>query len=67
MISPINDEAVLALMSVVTVMAHESLMVRVLPVRTAAWYDKTTPTFADALGFVRGLFQRVTDRLAHAA
>jgi hypothetical protein len=44
----------LALFSVVTVMAHESLAGRALPVRSAAWYHKTTPTFADALAFVRG-------------
>jgi hypothetical protein len=44
----------LALFSVVTVMAHESLNGRALPVRSAAWYHKTTPTFADTLAFVRG-------------
>jgi hypothetical protein len=44
----------LALFSLVTVMAHESLDGGVLPVRSAAWYHKTTPTFADALAFVRG-------------
>ncbi len=44
----------LALFSLVTVMAHESLNGRALPVRSAAWYHKPTPTFADALAFVRG-------------
>ncbi len=44
----------LALFSLVTVMAHESLNGRALPARSAAWYHKPTPTFADALAFVRG-------------
>jgi hypothetical protein len=43
----------LALFSVVTLMAHESLAGNVLPVRSAAWYHKDTPTFGDALAFVR--------------
>ena len=44
----------LALFSLVRVMAHESLEGHALPVRSAAWYHKATPTFSDALAFVRG-------------
>jgi hypothetical protein len=34
-------------------MAHEWLHGASLPLRQAAWYPKTTPTFADTLAFVR--------------
>ena len=43
----------LALFSLVTLFAHELLGGRALPVRGAAWYHKSTPTFADTLAFVR--------------
>jgi hypothetical protein len=43
----------LALFSVVTLMAHESLGTEPLPVRCAAWYRKSAPTFADTMAFVR--------------
>ena len=43
----------LALFSLVTVCAHACLGGATLPVRSAAWYHKTAPTFADTLAFVR--------------
>jgi DDE superfamily endonuclease len=43
----------LALFSLVTLMAHESLGKAELPVRCTSWYRKSAPTFADALTFVR--------------
>jgi hypothetical protein len=43
----------LALFSLVTLMAHESLGKAELPVRCTSWYRKSAPTFADALAFVR--------------
>ena len=44
---------VLALFSVVTVVAHACLGQADLPVRCTAWYHKSAPTFADTLAFVR--------------
>jgi hypothetical protein len=37
----------------VTVMADRLIKAEVKPVRTAAWYEKQTPTFADAIAIVR--------------
>ena len=52
----------LALFSVVTLLATRLVCHGRLPVRTAAWYAKPTPTFSDALATVRahwGRWQRV--------
>lgn len=43
----------LALFSLVTLMAHQHARRRKLPMRQAAWYHKTKPTFSDALALVR--------------
>ena len=43
----------LALFSLVTLLAHQLLPGRALPVRQAAWYTKTQPTFVDTLALVR--------------
>jgi len=43
----------LGLFSWVTLLAHQSQRNGQLPVRQAAWYHKTTPTFSDALAVVR--------------
>lgn len=45
--------ALLALFSFVTLFAHALLHGQPLPVRKAAWYHKTQPTFSDTLAFVR--------------
>ena len=45
--------ALLGLFSVVTLCAHELLQGHTLPVRRAAWYAKSLPTFIDALALVR--------------
>jgi len=45
--------ALLALFSLVTLLAHHLLHGRPLPVRQAAWYDKPLPTFVDTLALVR--------------
>ena len=45
--------ALLGLFSLVTLFAHEALSGGRLPLRQAAWYAKTAPTFADTLAFVR--------------
>ena len=43
----------LALFSLVTLMAHPHAQRQKLPIRQAAWYHKTQPTFSDALALVR--------------
>jgi hypothetical protein len=43
----------LALFSLVTLIAHQHARRRKLPVRQAAWYHKPKPTFSDALALVR--------------
>jgi hypothetical protein len=43
----------LGLFSLVTLLAHHLLGGGFLPVRHAAWYAKSTPTFVDALALVR--------------
>ena len=45
--------ALFALFSLVTLLAHARLRGRPLPLRQAAWYAKTAPTFSDTLAFVR--------------
>jgi hypothetical protein len=45
--------ALLGLFSLVTVFAHQLLGEQSFPVRQAAWYAKTLPTFSDTLAFVR--------------
>jgi len=45
--------ALLALFSVVTLLAHQHTRRHRLPIRQAAWYDKKIPTFSDALALVR--------------
>jgi hypothetical protein len=45
--------ALLALFSLVTVLAEQLLDGQAFPVRQAAWYNKTLPTFSDTLAFVR--------------
>lgn len=45
--------ALLGLFSLVTLFAHRRMMKKVGAVRRSAWYDKTYPTFADALALVR--------------
>jgi len=45
--------ALLGLFSLVTLLAHHSVQRGKLPVRQAAWYTKSAPTFADALAVVR--------------
>jgi hypothetical protein len=45
--------ALLALFSLVTLLAHRHTKRKKLPLRQAAWYHKTQPTFSDALAVVR--------------
>jgi hypothetical protein len=45
--------ALLGLFSLITLLAHQLLQGRALPIRQAAWYTKTQPTFADTLALVR--------------
>ena len=45
--------SLLALFSLVTLLAHQHAQRRKLPIRRAAWYHKTQPTFSDALALVR--------------
>ena len=45
--------ALLALFSLVTLIAHQHAKRRKLPIRQAAWYHKSQPTFSDALALVR--------------
>jgi hypothetical protein len=43
----------LGLFSLVTLMAECLIKSQTMPVRTAAWYTKELPTFADAIALVR--------------
>ena len=52
--------ALLGLFSLVTLLAQASLHDQPLPVRQAAWYTKSAPTFSDTLAFVRQLLWPVT-------
>ena len=45
--------ALLGMFSLVTLLAHELLQGQPLPIRRAAWYAKTLPTFSDTLALVR--------------
>ena len=45
--------ALLGLFSLVTLLAHQHAQRRKLPIRHAAWYHKSQPTFSDALALVR--------------
>jgi len=44
--------ALLALFSLVTLLAHQHAKRCKLPIRQAAWYHKSQPTFSDALALV---------------
>jgi hypothetical protein len=48
-----TSPAILGLFSFVTLLAHHLSRSRPMPLRTAAWYHKTQPTFSDAIAFVR--------------
>ena len=43
----------MALFSLITLLAHQSQQYTKLPIRQTAWYSKETPTFSDAIAFVR--------------
>jgi hypothetical protein len=45
--------ALLGMFSLVAIFAHQLLDGQLFPVRQAAWYAKTLPTFSDTLAFVR--------------
>lgn len=45
--------ALLGLFSLVTLLAHQKLGQQQFPVRQAAWYAKSNPTFVDAMAVVR--------------
>ena len=45
--------ALLGLFSLVTLLVHRLLQGQDLPTRQAAWYQKATPSFSDALAFLR--------------
>jgi hypothetical protein len=45
--------ALLGLFSLVTLLVHRLLQDKDLPTRQAAWYQKATPSFSDALAFLR--------------
>lgn len=48
-----TSPALLGLFSFITLLAHHLSRNQPLPLRTAAWYHKTQPTFSDAIAFVR--------------
>jgi hypothetical protein len=63
-----NDQAIarttpalLALFSLVTLLAHRLLGGDACPLRTAAWYAKVQPTFSDTLALVRRYLWTHTD------
>jgi hypothetical protein len=59
--------ALLALFSIVTVVAHQQLLQHPFELPKAAWYRKTLPTFADALALVRHkLWQMQTFQMSSA-
>jgi hypothetical protein len=53
--------ALLALFSLVTLLAHRLLGDTACPTRAAAWYTKARPTFSDALALVRRYLWTHTD------
>lgn len=59
--------ALLALFSLVTLLAHQHARRRKLPIRQTAWYRKAQPTFSDALALVRRqIWQHECFRMAEA-
>jgi DDE superfamily endonuclease len=59
--------ALLALFSLVTLLAHQHARRRKLPIRQTAWYHKAQPTFSDALALVRRqIWQMECFRMADA-
>lgn len=59
--------ALLALFSIVTVVAHQQLLQHPFELPKAAWYHKALPTFADALALVRQqLWQMQTFQMSSA-
>jgi len=57
----------LGLFSLVTLLAHQHARRRKLPVRQAAWYHKSKPTFSDALALVRRqIWQQACFRMTDA-
>src|SRR4051794_11829631 len=56
----LTTPALLRLCSLVTLSAQARLNGQPLPVRQAAWYAKTAPTFSDTLAFVRQCLWPVT-------
>jgi hypothetical protein len=48
-----STPALLGLFSLVTLFAHQHIAKDVNAVRRTAWYDKSRPTFSDALAVVR--------------
>ncbi len=57
----------LALFSIVSVVAHQQLLQHPFELPKAAWYQKTLPTFADALALVRQqLWQMQTFQMSRA-
>jgi len=59
--------ALLALFSIVTLVAHQQLLQHPFELPKAAWYQKTLPTFADALALVRQqLWQMQTFQMSSA-
>jgi hypothetical protein len=58
--------ALLALFSLVTLLAHRRMQQRVAgDVRRSAWYDKPHPTFCDALALE--LLKQLTDAVCYAS
>ena len=59
--------ALLGLFSLVTLLAHQHARRKKLPIRQAAWYHKTQPTFSDALALARRqIWQQECFRIAHS-
>jgi hypothetical protein len=50
----------LGLFSLITLLVHDLLQGQEMPVRQAAWYAKSLPSFSDTLAFVRLQFWPVT-------
>jgi len=48
-----TSPALLGLFSFITLLAHSLSLNQPMPVRAAAWYHKTQPTFSDAMALVR--------------
>jgi hypothetical protein len=52
--------ALLGLFSFITLLAHALLDSQSLPVRSAAWYSKSLPTFSDTIAWVRAFLWQQT-------